>query len=87
MEEQDDPPKPLLEKGELFQDLVPVWEAFWTLHPARQSGGGLLMSDIVFYWRDLMGVVNQEDLKYKTLLVRKMDNEYLKVMREKSDGV
>lgn len=41
------------------------------------------MSDIVVYWRDLMGVVDMTELKEKVLLIRSMDNEYLKAQSEK----
>tara|TARA_Y100000310_G_scaffold111042_1_gene109439 strand:- start:2590 stop:2853 length:264 start_codon:yes stop_codon:yes gene_type:complete len=87
MEEQDDPPKPLEEKGKLYQDLFPVWNAFWVLSTSRVPDGGIPMADTIAYWRELMGIVDRDELKEKVLLIQAMDAEFLRAMREKKDGV
>ena len=88
MEEQDDPPKVLEERPELFPDLYPVWDAFWYLHSTRSSGmsiGGILTSEIISYWRDLIGITDQAEVAEKANYIRKMDDEYLRIIRAKEN--
>lgn len=68
---------PALEnRPELFDDLVPVWQAFNQLHSGRQSGFGispLRTSDILAYLK----FRKIEDLEFYELILT-MDNEWLK---------
>jgi hypothetical protein len=90
MEAQDDPPQELVDRPTLHADLAPVWEAFWILNSSRASSmsvGAIPLSEITSYWKDLIGVSDRTSLWEKVSLVRKMDEQYLKIAREKSDGV
>jgi|ETNvirnome_2_300_1030623.scaffolds.fasta_scaffold00306_3 hypothetical protein len=90
MEEQDEAPRPLAEKPELYGDLAPVWDCFWFLHPSRQVGmdvGAILLSEIVIYWKVVGFVTDADDLAEKVRLVRAMDAEFLNHHRRKADGI
>ena len=89
MEEQETYSEKIPEKPELYADLIPIWECFQFLSPARPIGmelGAIPLSEIVAYWKDVVGVLSQDDLKEKVSLVRAVDEEYLKIMREKHSG-
>jgi hypothetical protein len=90
MEEQPEPPKPLAERPELYLDLHPVWECFWFLHPSRPMGmeaGAIPLTEIIAYWRDAYGILDQADLAEKIRLVRCLDNVFLRHSKESNDGV
>lgn len=89
MEEQEDNPN-LPPKPELYQDLIPVWECFWFLSPSRPQGmdlGAITLTEIVTYWKEIGGVIDQDDLNEKTRLVRIMDNTFLEIAKEKNSAV
>lgn len=90
MEEQPEPPGPLLNKPDLYEDLIPVWESFWFLHLSRPVGmevGAIPLSEIIAYWRDIVGVGSRLELAEKVNLVRIMDETFLKYSKENRDGV
>ncbi len=90
MEEQEKAPAPLARKLELYDDLIPVWECFWFLHPSRPMGmdiGAIPLSEIVIYWKEVGLVADQDDLIEKVRLIRSMDTEFLNYHRGKSSGV
>ena len=85
MEEQPEAPKPLRDRPELFEDLYPIWEAFWFLHPSRQIGmdvGAIALQDIISYWK-MVGVEGRSELMERVALVRAMDNTFLEYARNK----
>ena len=86
MEEQEDNPN-LPPRPEIYDDLIPVWECFWFLSPARPQGmdlGAIPLSEIVTYWKDIFGVILTADFIEKTRLVRVLDEEYLRLSRERA---
>lgn len=86
MEEQPEAPNPLKSRPELYDDLVPVWEAFWFLHSSRPVGmdvGAISLTEIIAYWRELHGVSGRSDLVEKVHLIRAMDMKFLELNREK----
>lgn len=89
MEEQEDNPN-LPQKPELYDDLVPIWECFWFLSPARPQGmdlGAIPLSEIVTYWKEIGGVTSQTALNENVRLVRILDNEFLEICRAKANAV
>lgn len=87
MEEQEAFSERVPETPEIYPDLAPVWEAFEFLSPSRPQGmslGAIPLTEIVAYWKEIGGVLNQADLNEKVRLVRRLDDVYLAIMREKS---
>ena len=85
MEDQPEPPKPLRNRPEIYEDLQSVWECFWFLHPARPVGmdvGAILLTEIIAYWT-MVGVGSREELMQRVALVRAMDNVYLEHARKR----
>lgn len=90
MEEQPEPPKVLLNKPDLYDDLIPIWESFWFLHPARPAGmdvGAIPLTEIIAYWREVVGVASRSELTEKVRLVRAMDKAFLEYVKENRDGI
>jgi|TARA_Y100000310_G_C20704101_1_gene833179 hypothetical protein len=88
MEEQAEAPKALQEKPELYADLIPVWECFLALSPARPQGmdlGAIPISEIVTYWKEIGRVFEHTDLIEKTYLIQAMDAVFLHEMRAKAE--
>tara|TARA_R110000751_G_scaffold10671_3_gene38653 strand:- start:2446 stop:2706 length:261 start_codon:yes stop_codon:yes gene_type:complete len=86
MEEQPEAPNPLRNRPELYDDLAPVWEAFWFLNSSRPIGmeaGAIPLSEIIAYWRELHGLTARSDLVERVHLIRAMDTKFLELNREK----
>jgi len=68
-------------RPELFDDLIPIWQAFEQLHSGRQSGFGispLRTSDILTY----LNFRQIDDLEFYELILA-MDNEWCKWASDK----
>ncbi len=90
MERREETPLAIQNLPDLFEDLVPIWLAFWTLHSSRPIGmspGAIQLSEMVTYFRDILGVTDQEELAEKIGLVRAMDSVWMTWYAEKNNGV
>jgi hypothetical protein len=86
MEDQEDNPK-VPPKPEIYDDLLPIWNCFWFLSPARPQGmdiGAIPLSEIVTYWKTIGGVTSLTDLNERTRLVRVLDEAFLRISKERS---
>lgn len=71
-------------RPELYPDLVPVWEAFVLLSPSRSMGwgaGAIPLSEIKAYCE--MFDIEGDDREELLILLRALDDEYLKSTNEK----
>lgn len=71
-------------RPELYPDLVPVWEAFVLLSPSRNSGwgaGAIPLSEVKAYCE--MFDIEGDDREELLILLRALDDEYLKSTNEK----
>lgn len=79
-------PAPALDhRPDLFPDLQPVWEGFTLLSPSRNVGmsvGAIPLTEIKAYCEmyDIEGEEREEFL----LLIRSLDDEYLRWVNEKN---
>lgn len=72
-------------RPELYPDLVPVWEAFVLLSPSRNTGwgaGAIPLSEVKAYCE--MFDIEGDDREELVILLRALDDEYLKSTNEKS---
>lgn len=86
MEEQAEPPDALKNRVELFEDLVPVWDAFWFLSGSRTENGTIPVSEMVAYLRDVRGEKDKDALQEKVTLIRAIDLKFLELTRQENDG-
>ena len=86
MEAQDEPPKPLKERPELYEDLTSVWESFWFLRTSLENVKGIPITSTVSYLKNVIGIENQVLLSENISLIHAMDTAFVEIAREKAEA-
>jgi hypothetical protein len=85
METQPEPPKPLKEKPDLYDDLIPVWESFWFLRSSIENVKGIPLTESIAYWKNVIGINDQVLLSEKISLIHAMDSAFVEIAKEKAE--